>query len=245
MKMKQYTKTTMSLAAAMGTLALASSASAALSITNGGFEDTTVADGASDTSVTSWFEEAEGASLGAFVFNPSATIEPNTPSPVGNNWLELISDSGVGGVVYQQIDNFVANQTITISMLVGNRNRSPNPQLGDTDYAVELWAGGTVGSAATGTSLTALGATMIDTSGTVVIVGNGQSETKSFDLDTGSSFTGSDAVWLRITQVAQSGGIGANNVVLFDDITATSVPEPSTTALLGLGGLALILRRRK
>ena len=234
----------MSLAAAMGTLALASSASAALSITNGGFEDTTVADDASDTSVTSWFEEAEGASLGAFVFNPSATIEPNTPSPVGNNWLELISDPGVGGVVYQQIDNFVANQTITISMLVGNRNRSPNPQLGDTDYAVELWAGGTVGSAATGTSLTALGATMIDTSGTVAIVGNGLSETKSFDLDTGIGFTGSDAVWLRITQVAKP-TFGANNVVLFDEITATSVPEPSTTALLGLGGLALILRRRK
>ena len=27
--------------------------------------------------------------------------------------------------------------------------------------------------------------------------------------------------------------------------TATVVPEPTTTALLGLGGLALILRRRK
>ncbi|MGB0992820.1 MAG: PEP-CTERM sorting domain-containing protein [Akkermansiaceae bacterium] len=31
----------------------------------------------------------------------------------------------------------------------------------------------------------------------------------------------------------------------FDDVTVNSIPEPSSTALLGLGGLALILRRRK
>ncbi len=30
-----------------------------------------------------------------------------------------------------------------------------------------------------------------------------------------------------------------------DSLTLTQVPEPSSTALLGLGGLALILRRRK
>jgi hypothetical protein len=39
------------------------------------------------------------------------------------------------------------------------------------------------------------------------------------------------------------------NGTLIDDVTlsvtAAAVPEPSTTALLGLGGLALILRRRK
>jgi len=40
----------------------------------------------------------------------------------------------------------------------------------------------------------------------------------------------------------------AKNVIYgFDNITGdfTAVPEPTTTALLGLGGLALILRRRK
>jgi hypothetical protein len=34
-----------------------------------------------------------------------------------------------------------------------------------------------------------------------------------------------------------------DNIVLNGDVTA--VPEPSSTALIGLGGLALILRRRK
>ncbi len=31
----------------------------------------------------------------------------------------------------------------------------------------------------------------------------------------------------------------------FDDLTLTAVPEPSSAALIGLGGVALILRRRK
>ena len=50
--------------------------------------------------------------------------------------------------------------------------------------------------------------------------------------------------------VALIGGTGevANSVqVRFDNVRldAEAVPEPSTTALLGLGGLALVLRRRK
>jgi hypothetical protein len=38
---------------------------------------------------------------------------------------------------------------------------------------------------------------------------------------------------------------GAKAEVIIDNIQFTQVPEPSSTALLGLGGLALILRRRK
>ena len=46
-----------------------------------------------------------------------------------------------------------------------------------------------------------------------------------------------------------SNGKGANDAVGVRDldfsITVSSIPEPSTAALLGLGGLSLILRRRK
>ncbi|HAC81435.1 MAG TPA: hypothetical protein DCG06_14140 [Deltaproteobacteria bacterium] len=52
-----------------------------------------------------------------------------------------------------------------------------------------------------------------------------------------------------------NGNQGANGIYgdfrIYDNtlndaaVAALAVPEPSTTALLGLGGLALILRRRK
>ena len=38
---------------------------------------------------------------------------------------------------------------------------------------------------------------------------------------------------------------GDNNFATVDNVNLTAVPEPTSTALLGLGGLALILRRRK
>jgi hypothetical protein len=59
---------------------------------------------------------------------------------------------------------------------------------------------------------------------------------------------------LRIRLDAGPGGIGVpggmsdfRNDIVYDNVvlTAVAVPEPTTTALLGLGGLALILRRRK
>ncbi len=55
-----------------------------------------------------------------------------------------------------------------------------------------------------------------------------------------ATFNQTGDVIVRFT-IAGTGGVS------FDDITVSAdvVPEPSSTALLGLGGLALILRRRK
>ncbi len=47
-----------------------------------------------------------------------------------------------------------------------------------------------------------------------------------------------------ITIDSSHGASGGNNPLL-NAVLITAVPEPTTTALLGLGGLALILRRRK
>ncbi|WP_240610614.1 PEP-CTERM sorting domain-containing protein [Rubritalea profundi] len=43
----------------------------------------------------------------------------------------------------------------------------------------------------------------------------------------------------------QAGPNSSGTSAYIDDISLTQVPEPSSAALLGLGGLALILRRRK
>ncbi len=63
---------------------------------------------------------------------------------------------------------------------------------------------------------------------------------------------GSGVVSLDTYDVAAVGTqelyVGVENfgtTIAFDNLQIAAVPEPSTTALLGLGGLALILRRRK
>jgi hypothetical protein len=54
------------------------------------------------------------------------------------------------------------------------------------------------------------------------------------------TYTFTDTAKIRF----RSGGFANSTHGYLDNITITAVPEPSTTALLGLGGLALILRRR-
>ncbi|MFT6794742.1 MAG: hypothetical protein ACJAR1_002757 [Rubritalea sp.] len=58
---------------------------------------------------------------------------------------------------------------------------------------------------------------------------------------TGANFSGGTAGSSLTLEVGSADGRG----LYVDNINLSLVPEPSTTALIGLGGLALILRRRK
>ncbi|MGB0774832.1 MAG: PEP-CTERM sorting domain-containing protein, partial [Akkermansiaceae bacterium] len=64
--------------------------------------------------------------------------------------------------------------------------------------------------------------------------------------DSGAVPTNAASVVITIADSAAAGSAGSNDgyadLVSF---STTAVPEPSSTALLGLGGLALIMRRRK
>ena len=54
---------------------------------------------------------------------------------------------------------------------------------------------------------------------------------------------GTDNIHIRFTNT--SGNASNNDFVVINGFEVEAVPEPSSAALLGLGGLALILRRRK
>ena len=83
---------------------------------------------------------------------------------------------------------------------------------------------------------------LMSTSDTEVTIADTSSmKTAAFALDTTStSYLGGEAV-------PANAALGSNWDQHFEANfnTVSSVPEPSSTALLGLGGLALILRRRK
>lgn len=63
------------------------------------------------------------------------------------------------------------------------------------------------------------------------------------ELDDQLDDTGSGDIWVNGTRVTLANK--NNYFTTTDNLTFTAIPDPSTTALLGLGGLALILRRRK
>ena len=66
----------------------------------------------------------------------------------------------------------------------------------------------------------------------------------TYDAGTGL-FTSKNTFEVVPVTIAALGGGSINASVNGDFVTLTAVPEPSSAALLGLGGLALISRRRK
>jgi hypothetical protein len=224
MKTRTHTQTKSTLAALAGLALAAGSAHAATAITilNAGFENSGggPAGGGTPAVVDDWTEETGS---GEFLDNAGTTNKPDADSVLYLNTTTAAVNQDLG-------HNWSLSDSFTLDIIGHNPNWDQTGtfkvQLRQTDDTI-LWDSGdlNVDNTVVGASYT----------------GTGHIFNWTFDA---SAFSGAgvlegEQLNIRIASVT--------NTTYIDDVSLSfdTVPEPSTTALLGLGGLALILRRRK
>jgi len=238
MKMNQQIKTTMSLATAMGSLALAAgTANAAITIVNPGFETNT---GTGGSTAAPWMRGSNGSARVGISSYAGLGVQVD---PVPGGGLYAHYNNGASESIYQVLsDTLAANTTYTLTIQAIDRT-----DLAFQDGELRLgYAGTDDGSTGDMIANDFYGENLL--SPTVVFNPNPVNgaaaddgwEDWSYTFVTGASPAGLGEA-LRVEIV----GSGVQSTYDNISLTAVAVPEPSTTALLGLGGLALILRRRK
>lgn len=215
--------------------------------------------GATETVNGVAFTNANGATLGGGFTQGGVTI--TVLNPTGGNLRDTDTPYGSGSITDPNVNDLLEggifdSGTVTFSDLTSgqdysiqlfnndarggtnNGGRDVNWQVGYSDGVTEIFDAGGVGTLGNIVATSSLNnrdvATLTGEQSGEYIIGTftAVGTTQSFDFAGTRNGFGSF-----------SSGTGQINALQLRNVTP--VPEPSSTALLGLGGLALILRRRK
>lgn len=207
-----------------GALALANAHAATIIINNSDFEDPGIVAGSNTQTVTGW----SGDSTQEYIANPSGDWGPVDITQVGYF-------TGAADGIFQELNhNWSTTDKYTLTFdayeagwRTGTAGDTIQFQLRQTDGTL-LWDSGQLN----------LDNTLTGTQGSITY--GATSHAFSFNIDAATDFVGgSSGEQIRIDIVANG------DPVWFDNISLTSVPEPSTSALVGLVGLGFILRRSR
>ena len=223
-------------------------------ITNGDFEDDLgstvgVVAGNFNNTASGWFGE-NGTAKGDYIQWDGSGSGSVPDDANGEVWGAVAideNDSNNPGAYYQAIGTNEDNFKVLVSMTVGDRSN-----FFFQDIVLSLYSGNVTG--ANGSSLTTLGATLLDSAtitNSVFALGDARDESiapqtatiSGLELNTGTTGLAGESLWLEISSSVPGSNVWQYQA--FIDDVAVAVPEPSSIALLGLGGLALLARRRK
>ncbi|MEP2775098.1 MAG: PEP-CTERM sorting domain-containing protein [Luteolibacter sp.] len=157
--------------------------------------------------------------------NPDRQVRTrNTGARSGAMSVQLgAGNSNHEGQLYQTVTTAIG-QLYTFSIWGSVLNNSNTPEL--QNFRVDL----VDGTGVAGTSLA-----------NVTSAGTLSTTYKEFTVNF-TAISTETTIWIRDISTA---GTADGNDIFLDDVSITAIPEPSAAALLGLGALSLVLRRRK
>ncbi len=202
----------------------------------------------STSSLTGGTIFADGSAIGTYTLTTNAASATNA---VGGNGVRFNGSVGINTIVT------TVDVTLTEGVVVGentfsldsitwgaNTNATNFGAGQGNDVAISLDVDGTISTAGI-SDFDLDGVRLSDpfsgdyTAGSVLAGGNNNDTNAENWSITGFGST------QTLSYGAETGGIAAEDYGLVFNISATPIPEPSSAALLGLGGLALLARRKR
>jgi len=209
-------------------IGLGASANAAIAVVT---SSAAISSGAAGTTIQMTHDSNLALTTGSFA---SGATSPSITTVTEANKFDLVSNDALGwNSGYGQYLANSPNQTYTYnfagtdtigSVLIWNYSQTAARAM-DSISKVEIDTG----------------SGFVDLSLNWTLLDAGVAELKAQEFQLGAAYANVQSI--RLTGVNTDPG--AFDEVAFSSVSSAAVPEPSSAALLGLGGLALILRRRK